>query len=76
MACPLCVTRAQRPATMARLPGEQQAHAALVMGWLLARAAKDENLCPKHRDACQRMQGQVDAMLDLAGLPRKLIVLA
>ena len=76
MACPLCVTMAQRPATIARMPAEQQAHASLVMGWMLARAAKDENLCAKHRQACTGLQAQVDAMLDLAGLPRRLIVLA
>lgn len=75
MACPLCVKMADRPAYMDRMKPEDVAHAGLVMGWTLARAAKDEDLCPTHREAMRRIRPQVDETLERAGLPKPLIVL-
>lgn len=77
MICPLCVFMAQKPTRLVLLGDDDQAHAGLVMGWMLAHSTlrtETADPCERHKEACRRLQGQVDTILERAGLPKPLIV--
>ena len=75
MACPICVMAAQRPATLDRAPTGAVIQACLVMGWMLARAAKYEHLCRDHRDGKMRFQPVIDDVCERAELPKTSIII-
>lgn len=73
--CPICIMAAQTPASFRSAPPGAVVQACLVMGWMLARAAKDHHLCAEHRDGKVRFQLTIDDVCDRAGLPKPSIII-